>query len=85
MYELYRDNVNYIKKIMENIMVKPKKQYKESLFGNLNELKVFFYYNLTMARIRSKLNYKSKNKTSFKPEKIIRGYGNEFRIYIRLI
>lgn len=38
-----------------------------------------------MARIRSKLIRKTKNKTSFKPEKIIRNYGNEFRICIMII
>lgn len=38
-----------------------------------------------MARIRSRLIHKTKNKTSFKPEKIDRNYGNEFRICITII
>lgn len=38
-----------------------------------------------MARIRSRLIHKTKNKTSFKPEKIIRDYGSEFRICITII
>lgn len=38
-----------------------------------------------MARIRSRLIHKTKNKTSFKPEKIFRDYDDEFRICITII
>lgn len=46
---------------------------------------MIFYYNLIMARIRSRLIRKIKNKTSFKPEKINKKYNNEFRICITII